>query len=155
MKAPGPEREIANRTGLEPLMTVAELAELAGQSTRTILRRIADGTIPAARLGGRAIRVSRQVARGYLSGGTVEMVLVATDRDMDKEDVTMRGYRVRMREVVEYDVMLAAGSPEDAMKLAELESKELDGLSPIEDGTPERTVVKVAVGVEPYPDLDE
>jgi hypothetical protein len=95
------------------------------------------------------------VARGYLSGGTVEMVLVATDRDMDKEDVTMRGYRVRMREVVEYDVMLAAGSPEDAMKLAELESKELDGLSPIEDGTPERTVVKVAVGVEPYPDLDE
>ena len=66
----------------------------------------------------------------------------------------LKGYRVRMREVVEYDVMLVAGSPEDAKTLAELESRELDGYSPIEDGTPERTITKVAVGVEPYPDLD-
>lgn len=147
-------QSIEARTGLQPLLTVSELAVLAGQSTRTIERRIADGSIPARRFG-RSIRLTRRAALSYLGVGAIRDRRLVLPGESRKGVDQMQGYRVRMREVVEYDVMLAASSPEDAKMLAELESRELDGFSPIEDGTPEETISKRAIAVEPYPSLDE
>jgi excisionase family DNA binding protein len=45
--------------GLPALVSVAQIADETGLSAKTIRRRIADGTLPAHRLGPRCIRVER------------------------------------------------------------------------------------------------
>lgn len=60
--------DVAERTGLEPLLTLDELAVLSGESRRTIERRVREGRIPVKRLGSRTVRVSAAAARGYLAG---------------------------------------------------------------------------------------
>lgn len=47
-----PERTIDN-----PYLSLAEAAELVGQSVKTLRRRIASGALPAYRFGPRCIRV--------------------------------------------------------------------------------------------------
>jgi excisionase family DNA binding protein len=59
--------DVAERTGLEPLLTLDELAALAGESRRTIERRIREGRIPVKRLGPRSVRVTAAAARRYLA----------------------------------------------------------------------------------------
>ncbi|MGC5583032.1 helix-turn-helix transcriptional regulator [Ornithinimicrobium sp. W1665] len=54
-------------------LTIAQAAERLGVSTYTIRRRIADGSLPAVRIGTRAIRVDADdvdaLARPILAGG--------------------------------------------------------------------------------------
>ena len=47
----------SSTTQSQHLLSISQAAEYAGVSTKTLRRRIADGTIPACRLGPRAIRV--------------------------------------------------------------------------------------------------
>jgi hypothetical protein len=57
------DRDIADlcaRLGLEPMLTMAELAMLAHQSRRTIERRVADGTIEVKHYSARCVRISRR-----------------------------------------------------------------------------------------------
>jgi hypothetical protein len=67
--------ELSARVGLEPMLTIAELAGLAHQSRRTIERRIADGTIEVKRYSPRCVRIPRESAAAYLAseedGGSV------------------------------------------------------------------------------------
>jgi excisionase family DNA binding protein len=67
--------DLSARVGLEPMMTIDELAMLARQSRRTIERRIADGTIEVKHYGARCVRISRESAATYLAsadeGGSV------------------------------------------------------------------------------------
>ena len=46
-------------TGLPALLTITQVAEATGFSTKTIRRRIEDGTLPAHRIGPRCIRIQR------------------------------------------------------------------------------------------------
>jgi excisionase family DNA binding protein len=152
------ESDALDRPIFEPLMTVSEIALLARQSDRTIARRVADGTIPSKRLG-RSIRITRKAALDYLgieaTGLMVDEPIAAGQAIDEEEPVEMHGYRVRVHEVVEYDVMLRAESADDAKAIVETEDRELDGGTRIEDGTPHVTVSLHAISVEPYPDLDE
>jgi excisionase family DNA binding protein len=47
----------SSTTHARHLVSIGQAADYAGVSTKTLRRRIADGTIPAVRLGPRAIRV--------------------------------------------------------------------------------------------------
>lgn len=51
-----------------------ELAEAAGVNPKTIRRRIADGSLPAYRLGGRAIRIREADALKFLGGPDAQAV---------------------------------------------------------------------------------
>jgi excisionase family DNA binding protein len=54
--------------GLEPVLTIAELAALAKVSRRTIERAIADGRLGAVHLSPRVVRIPQQAAAAYLAG---------------------------------------------------------------------------------------
>ena len=63
----------------------------------------------------------------------------------------MKGYRVRLRVVEEYDVALLAASAADAKARAEAEVRGGDDFEAIQDTWPEETVSVEAVSVEPAP----
>jgi len=46
-------------TGLPALLTIGQVADATGLSTKTIRRRVSDGTFLAHRIGPRAIRIER------------------------------------------------------------------------------------------------
>ncbi len=66
----------------------------------------------------------------------------------------MKGYRVRLRVVQEYEVALLAASAEDAKTRAEADVRNGGEFESIEDSWPEEIVSVEAVAVEPYPDLE-
>jgi hypothetical protein len=66
----------------------------------------------------------------------------------------LKGYRVRLRVVEEYEVALLAESPDEARALAEAEVRGGGELEAIQDSWPEEVVSVEAVAVEPYPDLE-
>ena len=66
----------------------------------------------------------------------------------------MKGYRVRLRVVEEYDVALFADSPADAKARAEAEVRAGGEFEAIQDSWPEEIVSVEALTVEPYPDLE-
>jgi len=66
----------------------------------------------------------------------------------------MKGYRVRLRVVEEYDVALLAKSAEDAKARAEADVRGGVECESIEDSWPEQVVSVEALAVEPYPDLE-
>jgi hypothetical protein len=70
------------------------------------------------------------------------------------EEPELKGYRVRLRVVEEYDVALVAESSEDAKARAEADIRRGGEFEAIQDSWPEETVSVEAVAVEPYPDLE-
>ncbi len=70
------------------------------------------------------------------------------------EEPEVKGYRVRLRVVEEYDVALLAESFEDAKAQAEAEVRGGGEFEAIQDSWPEEIVSVEAVAVEPYPDLE-
>ena len=66
----------------------------------------------------------------------------------------MKGYRVRVRVVEEYDVALLADSPVDAKARAESEVRRGGEFEAIQDSWPEEIVSVDALAVESYPDLE-
>ena len=66
----------------------------------------------------------------------------------------IKGYRVRLRVVEEYDVALLAESSEDAKGRAEAEVRGGGEFVDIQDSWPEEIVSVEALAVEPYPDLE-
>jgi excisionase family DNA binding protein len=46
-------------TGLPALLTIGQVADATGLSTKTIRRRVSDGTLLAHRIGPRCIRIER------------------------------------------------------------------------------------------------
>jgi excisionase family DNA binding protein len=67
--------ELAARTGLQPMLTIDELAALAHQSRRTIERRIAEGRIEVKRYSARCVRIPRDAAAAYLAAERAATVL--------------------------------------------------------------------------------
>jgi excisionase family DNA binding protein len=63
----------ASRTGLPALLTIGQVAEATGLSTKTIRRRVADRTLRAVRVGPKAIRIERDSVLDLLRplGGAV------------------------------------------------------------------------------------
>lgn len=59
-------RTIEQTAGRPPLMTAHEVAELFQVSLRTVRRLIADGRLPAMRIG-RSVRVSKEALDALLS----------------------------------------------------------------------------------------
>jgi excisionase family DNA binding protein len=53
----------------DPLYTIDQLAGLAGESRRTIERRIREGRIPVIRRTKRCVRIRKSDADNYLYGG--------------------------------------------------------------------------------------
>lgn len=66
----------------------------------------------------------------------------------------IKGYRVRLRVVEEYDVALLAESSEDAKARAEAEVRGGGEFVDIQDSWPEEIHSVEALTVEPYPDLE-
>jgi hypothetical protein len=66
----------------------------------------------------------------------------------------VKGYRVRLRVVEEYEVALLADSADDAKTRAEADVRSGGEFESIEDSWPEEIVSVEAVAVEPYPDLE-
>ncbi len=66
----------------------------------------------------------------------------------------MKGYRVRLRVVEEYDVALLARSPAEVKTLAEADVRGGDQFDAIQDSWPEEIVSVEALTAEPYPDLE-
>ena len=62
-----PDRDAAD-PGLDPLLTAKEAAKALRMSLRTVRRWIADGDLPAVRLG-RSVRIRRSVLRGTIRSG--------------------------------------------------------------------------------------
>jgi excisionase family DNA binding protein len=60
--------ELAARVGLEPLLTIDEVAALAQVSRRTVERHIAERRVRVVHLSARAVRISRSSAAAYLEG---------------------------------------------------------------------------------------
>ncbi|MCA2248829.1 helix-turn-helix domain-containing protein [Mycobacterium intracellulare] len=59
-QAPGRSNKLAaNAVGLPALLTINQVADATGLSTKTIRRRVADGTLRGVRIGPRAIRIER------------------------------------------------------------------------------------------------
>jgi excisionase family DNA binding protein len=56
------------RVGLEPVLTIDELAALAKVSRRTIERAIADRRLRVVHLSPRSVRIPQQAAAAYLAG---------------------------------------------------------------------------------------
>ncbi len=65
----------------------------------------------------------------------------------------MKGYRVRVRVVEEYDVALLADSGDEAKARAEADVRAGE-FPDIQDSWPEEIVSVEAQAVEPYPDLE-
>jgi hypothetical protein len=63
----GDNSDVRARVGLEPMLTIDELASLAHQSRRTIERRIAEGVIEVKHYSARCVRISRRNAAAYLA----------------------------------------------------------------------------------------
>jgi excisionase family DNA binding protein len=59
MTSTAPGRSNTSPTGLPALLAISQVAEETGLSTKTIRRRLADGTLRGVRIGPRAIRVER------------------------------------------------------------------------------------------------
>jgi hypothetical protein len=70
------------------------------------------------------------------------------------EDPELKGYRVRIRVVEEYDVALLAESSEDARARAEADIRGGGEFEAIQDSWPGEIASAEAVAVEPYPDLE-
>jgi hypothetical protein len=70
------------------------------------------------------------------------------------EEPELKGFRVRLRVVEEYEVALLAKSAEDAKARAEADVRGGGEFEAIQDSWPEEIVSIEAVGVEPYPDLE-
>jgi hypothetical protein len=70
------------------------------------------------------------------------------------EEPELKGYRVRLRVVEEFDVALLAESAEDAKVRAEADVRQGGALEAIQDSWPEEVVSVDAVAVESYPDLE-
>jgi len=66
----------------------------------------------------------------------------------------MKGYRVRLRVVEEYDVALLARSAADARARAEADARGGEQFEAIQDSWPEEIVSVEALAAEPYPDLE-
>jgi hypothetical protein len=66
----------------------------------------------------------------------------------------MKGYRVRLRVIEEYEVALLAESAEDAKARAEADVRRRDNFEDIQDSWPEKIVSVEAVAVESYPELE-
>lgn len=66
----------------------------------------------------------------------------------------VRGYRVRLRVVEEYDVALLAESADDAKVRAEADVRRGGEFEDIQDSWPEQIISVEAVGVESYPELE-
>ena len=60
--------DVRARTGLNAVLTYAELAELARESVRTIKRRVHDGKIKVVYLSDHQPRITAEEAAKYLSG---------------------------------------------------------------------------------------
>lgn len=59
-QAPGRSNKLsANAAGLPALLTINQVADATGLSTKTIRRRVAGGTLRGVRIGPRAIRIDR------------------------------------------------------------------------------------------------
>ena len=71
------------------------------------------------------------------------------------EERQLRGYRVRLRVVEEYEVALRAESPEDAKRRAEADVRRGERFEDIEDSWPEVIVSVEAIAVDPFPDLEK
>jgi excisionase family DNA binding protein len=54
-------------TGLPALLTISQVADATGLSTKTIRRRISDRSLTAHRIGPRAIRIERDSVLALLS----------------------------------------------------------------------------------------
>jgi excisionase family DNA binding protein len=65
-----PERYSARRTSLEPLLSVAEVAELLGVSGRQVYNLLARGELPAVRVGAR-IRFRPEDSRRQLESARI------------------------------------------------------------------------------------
>jgi hypothetical protein len=74
--------------------------------------------------------------------------------DVGTEEPELKGYRVRLRVVEEFDVALLAESSEDAKSRAEAEVRGGAKFEAIQDSWPEEVVSVEAVAVEAYPDLE-
>jgi hypothetical protein len=70
------------------------------------------------------------------------------------EEPELKGYRVRVRVVEEYDVALLAESSEDAKARAEADIRGGGEFEAIQDSWPAEIVSIEAVAVAPYPDLE-
>jgi hypothetical protein len=70
------------------------------------------------------------------------------------DEPEVKGYRVRLRVVEEYDVALLAESSEDAKARAEADIRGGGEFDAIQDSWPEEIVSVEAVAIEPYPDLE-
>lgn len=57
--APGRSNKLQASTGLPALLTIGQVADATELSTKTIRRRISDGSLIAHRIGPRAIRIER------------------------------------------------------------------------------------------------
>jgi hypothetical protein len=66
----------------------------------------------------------------------------------------MKGYRVRLRVVEEYDVALLARSAADARARAEADVRGGEQFEAIQDSWPEEIVSVEALAAERYPDLE-
>jgi hypothetical protein len=66
LETPG-ATELSARVGLDPMLTIDELAMLAHQSRRTIERRISDGTLEVKHLSPRCVRIPLKSAAAYLA----------------------------------------------------------------------------------------
>jgi hypothetical protein len=66
----------------------------------------------------------------------------------------MKGYRVRVRVVEEYDVALLARSAADATARAEADVRGGEQFEAIQDSWPEEIESVEALTAEPYPDLE-
>jgi excisionase family DNA binding protein len=75
-------QELSLRVGLEPHLTIEELAALANVSRRTIERAIADGRVAVKHLSPRMVRITRSSAAAYLAG-------VEPPTDMESEPGTL------------------------------------------------------------------
>lgn len=66
-KAPGrSNKPSGNAAGLPALLTVSQVAEATGFSTKTIRRRLSEGALRGVRVGPRAIRIHRDSVLGML-----------------------------------------------------------------------------------------
>jgi hypothetical protein len=66
----------------------------------------------------------------------------------------MKGYRVRLRVVEEYEVAVLARSAVDAKARAEADVRGGQQFEAIQDSWPEEIVLVEALAAEPYPDLE-
>jgi excisionase family DNA binding protein len=68
MNTPGRSNKLNHvSTGLPSLLSIEQVADATGLSTKTIRRRVSDGTFLAHRIGPRCIRIERDSVLALLS----------------------------------------------------------------------------------------